>query len=161
MAYKASHGASLVSCKRALIFQNTKICCLCVQYIFMRKIGIGSSSFLNEVRALIRLRGMSLRTEKTYIYWIRNFSHYNNYRRPRDMGSEEVMNFPGYPAVTEYAYCFVASFRHSGPASALRVMVKNPSCCVAVRLFNPSGHTLIGECRTAGLKNFQPITGLI
>ncbi|MCA6062683.1 phage integrase N-terminal SAM-like domain-containing protein [Thalassolituus marinus] len=36
---------------------------------------------------------MSLRTEKTYIYWIRSFSHYNNHRRPRDMGSDEVMRY--------------------------------------------------------------------
>ena len=50
----------------------------------MRKIGMESSPFLNEVRASIRLRGMSLRTEKTYICWIRNFIRYSNYRHPRD-----------------------------------------------------------------------------
>ena len=60
---------------------------------------MGSSPFLNEVRASIRLRGMSLRTEKTYIYWIRNYIRYHNYRHPRDMGPDEVMKYLGYLAV--------------------------------------------------------------
>jgi len=59
---------------------------------------MGSSPFLNEVRASMRLRGMSLRTEKTYIYWIRHYIRYHNYRHPRDMGPDEVMKFLGYLA---------------------------------------------------------------
>lgn len=59
---------------------------------------MGSSPFLNEVRASIRLRGMSLRTEKTYIYWIRNFIRYHNYRHPREMGPDEVIKYLGYLA---------------------------------------------------------------
>ncbi|MAS24708.1 MAG: hypothetical protein CMI08_19385 [Oceanospirillaceae bacterium] len=35
------------------------------------------SPFLEDIRTYMRLRGMSLRTEKTYIYWIRNFIRYH------------------------------------------------------------------------------------
>ncbi len=32
-----------------------------------------SSPFLNDIRRFMRTRGYSLRTEKTYVYWIRFF----------------------------------------------------------------------------------------
>ncbi|MFC3853241.1 integron integrase [Salinispirillum marinum] len=59
---------------------------------------MASSPFLNEVRTSIRIRGMSLRTEKTYIYWIRNFIRFNKCRHPSEMGAAEVVNFLGYLA---------------------------------------------------------------
>ena len=59
---------------------------------------MGSSPFLNDVRTAIRLRGLSLRTEKTYLYWIRDFIRYHNYRHPKDMGPEEVIAYLGYLA---------------------------------------------------------------
>ncbi|WP_422822058.1 phage integrase N-terminal SAM-like domain-containing protein [Vreelandella nigrificans] len=58
---------------------------------------MASSPFLNEVRTSIRVRGMSIRTEKTYIYWIRFFIRYNNCRHPCEMGAAEVVRFLGYP----------------------------------------------------------------
>lgn len=59
---------------------------------------MASSPFLNEVRTSIRVRGMSIRTEKTYIYWIRFFIRYNNCRHPSEMGATEVVRFLGYLA---------------------------------------------------------------
>ncbi|NYS62605.1 integron integrase [Vreelandella salicampi] len=59
---------------------------------------MASSPFLNEVRTSIRVRGMSIRTEKTYIYWIRSFILYNNCRHPSEMGAAEVVRFLGYLA---------------------------------------------------------------
>jgi len=59
---------------------------------------MASSPFLNQVRTSIRVRGMSIRTEKTYIYWIRFFIRYNNCRHPSDMGAIEVVRFLGYLA---------------------------------------------------------------
>jgi len=48
---------------------------------------MANSPFLNEVRTSIRVRVMSIRTDKTYIYWIRFFIRYNNCRHPREIGS--------------------------------------------------------------------------
>lgn len=59
---------------------------------------MASSPFLNEVRTSIRVRGMSMRTEKTYIYWIRNFIRYNKCRHPSEMGAIEVVQFLGHLA---------------------------------------------------------------
>ena len=59
---------------------------------------MGSSPFLNEIRTSIKLRGMSLRTEKTYIYWIRDFIRFHNRKHPNIMGAAEVMTYLGYLA---------------------------------------------------------------
>ncbi|MDF1762952.1 MAG: site-specific integrase [Oleibacter sp.] len=59
---------------------------------------MGSSPFLNEIRTSIRLRGMSLRTEKTYIYWIGDFIRFHNRKHPNIMGAPEVMAYLGYLA---------------------------------------------------------------
>ncbi len=52
---------------------------------------MASSPFLNEVRTSIRVRGMSIRTEKTYIYWIRFFIRYNHCRHPTEMAAAEIV----------------------------------------------------------------------
>lgn len=49
-----------------------------------------SSPFLDSVRAEIRLRGYSYRTEKTYIHWIKRFIYFNGKRHPNECGAEEV-----------------------------------------------------------------------
>lgn len=45
---------------------------------------------LDEVRGRIRRLGLSLRTEKIYVDWIRRFVLANGKRHPRDMGASEV-----------------------------------------------------------------------
>jgi integron integrase len=48
---------------------------------------------LAEVQAQIRARHMSLRTEKTYLHWIRRYIRHHNRRHPREMGAPEVEDF--------------------------------------------------------------------
>jgi len=48
---------------------------------------------LDQVRARLRLRHYSLRTEQAYIGWIRRFVLANGKRHPRDMGAAEVEAF--------------------------------------------------------------------
>ena len=45
---------------------------------------------LDQVRAAIRLRHYSLRTEETYVHWIKRFTLFHRKRHPRDMGKEEM-----------------------------------------------------------------------
>ncbi|WP_341936785.1 integron integrase [Marinimicrobium sp. C2-29] len=61
---------------------------------------MSSSPFMEQVRNDIRLRGYSMRTEKTYLFWIRQFILFNNKRHPSDMGVEEVKAFLTSLAVT-------------------------------------------------------------
>jgi integron integrase len=48
---------------------------------------------LAEVQSRIRARHLSLRTEKTYIHWIRRFIGHHHRRHPREMGAPEVEDF--------------------------------------------------------------------
>jgi integron integrase len=48
---------------------------------------------LAEVQARIRARHMSLRTEKTYLHWIRRYIRHHHRRHPRDMGAPEIEDF--------------------------------------------------------------------
>lgn len=48
---------------------------------------------LEEVRNVIRRRHYSLRTEQSYVHWIKRFIHFHNLRHPRDLGEAEVTAF--------------------------------------------------------------------
>lgn len=51
------------------------------------------SPFIESIRAEIRLRGYSIRTEKTYLAWIKRFIFFIDKRHPKDVGAPEVKAF--------------------------------------------------------------------
>jgi integron integrase len=48
---------------------------------------------LEQVRAAIRLRHYSLRTEDTYVHWIKRFIVFHGKRHPVEMGEQEIAQF--------------------------------------------------------------------
>jgi integron integrase len=54
---------------------------------------------LDQVRQCIRLKHMSMKTEKSYVYYIREFILYHNKRHPKEMGVEEIRAYLSYLAV--------------------------------------------------------------
>ncbi|NWG20514.1 MAG: integron integrase [Chloroflexi bacterium] len=54
---------------------------------------------LDQVRAVLRARHYSRRTEETYVDWIRRFVHFHVLRHPRDLGRVEVEAFLTHLAV--------------------------------------------------------------
>lgn len=52
-----------------------------------------SPRLLDRVRAEIRLRHYSIRTEETYVDWARRFILFHGKRHPAEMGAEEVRDF--------------------------------------------------------------------
>src|SRR2546422_7879058 len=54
---------------------------------------------MEQVRAAIRARHYSLRTEGTYLSWIKRFILFHGKRHPRDMGVQEVHQFLSHLAV--------------------------------------------------------------
>jgi integron integrase len=54
---------------------------------------------LEQVRAAIRVRHYSIRTEETYVHWIRRFILFHGKRHPREMGEAEVGAFLSHLAV--------------------------------------------------------------
>lgn len=54
---------------------------------------MSSSPFINSVRQEIRLRGYSLRTERTYLHWIKQYIRFHNLRHPADLDRSHVRHF--------------------------------------------------------------------
>jgi len=52
-----------------------------------------SSPFLEKVRSAIRLKHYSIRTEQSYIYWIKRFILFHQKKHPEMMGEDEVVRF--------------------------------------------------------------------
>jgi integron integrase len=48
---------------------------------------------LDRVRAALRIRHASLRTEKAYVGWIRRYILFHGKRHPADMGADEITRF--------------------------------------------------------------------
>lgn len=48
---------------------------------------------LDQMREAIRVKHYSLRTEKTYISWVKHFIHWSGLRHPADMGAAEIEAF--------------------------------------------------------------------
>lgn len=58
-----------------------------------------AASLLEQVRALIRFKHYSIRTEQTYLDWIKRFIRFHGKRHPRDMGAAEITAFLTHLAV--------------------------------------------------------------
>lgn len=61
---------------------------------------MAKSLFLESVRTELRTRRYSLQTEKTYIYWLRQFILFNDKQHPSKMGNKEIERFLNYLATT-------------------------------------------------------------
>lgn len=59
---------------------------------------MSKSPFINLVRQNIRMRGYSMRTEKTYLYWICDYIRFHRMQHPKDLSPEHVVSFLSYLA---------------------------------------------------------------
>lgn len=58
-----------------------------------------SPRLLDQVKEAARLKHFSLRTEKSYLYYIRNFILFHDKRHPKDMGAPEIRAYLSHLAV--------------------------------------------------------------
>ncbi len=56
------------------------------------------SPFIEKIRTELRTRHYSLRTEKTYLYWVRNFILFSDKRHPETMSNPEIERYLNYLA---------------------------------------------------------------
>jgi len=59
----------------------------------------GKPRLLDQVRDKIRAKHYSIRTEETYIQWIKRYIFFHNKRHPIEMGAEEIAQYLSYLAV--------------------------------------------------------------
>ena len=55
----------------------------------------------DEVRAVARMRHLSIRTEQAYVQWIRRFILFHKKRHPREMEEPEIREFISHLAVND------------------------------------------------------------
>lgn len=51
------------------------------------------SPFLESIRRTMRLRGYSIRTEQSYLYWIRYYIRFHRRKHPAELGKSDVIAF--------------------------------------------------------------------
>ena len=56
---------------------------------------------LDQVRQLARFKHMSLSTEKSYVYYIKDYIFFHRKRHPKEMGAAEVQAFLTYLAMNQ------------------------------------------------------------
>ena len=56
---------------------------------------------LEILRDKIRVKHYSISTERTYLYWVKEYILYHNKKHPKDMGKIEIEQYLTYLAVTK------------------------------------------------------------
>jgi len=56
---------------------------------------------MDQIKAAIRTKHYSLKTEKSYMQWVRRYIYFHNKRHPNEMGALEVQRFLSYLAVAQ------------------------------------------------------------
>jgi hypothetical protein len=82
-----------------------------------------SKKLLDRVRDAIRLKHYSIRTEQSYVNWIKRYIFFHNVRHPDQMGAAEVEAYLTHLAVKEHV------------AASTRTRPSAPSCSCIVRCF--------------------------
>ena len=59
---------------------------------------MGQSPFLDQVRRAIRVRHYSIRTEQSYLHWIKRFILFHDKQHPSTLGEAEVAQFLSFLA---------------------------------------------------------------
>jgi integron integrase len=84
-------------------------------------VSLDSPKLLDRMRAEIRVRHYSIRTEETYLDWARRYILFHDKRHPKDMGADEVQSFLSYLAVERN----VASSTQNQAKSALLFLYRD------------------------------------
>ncbi len=56
---------------------------------------------LDQLRAAVRVRHYSIRTERSYCDWVKRYCHFHNLRHPDEMGAPHINQFLSHLVVHE------------------------------------------------------------
>ncbi len=62
---------------------------------------MSASPFIESIRTVLRTKHYSYQTEKTYLYWIRSFIRFSDYKHPKDMTNIEIERFLNHLAINK------------------------------------------------------------
>lgn len=81
---------------------------------------------LDQVRAAVRVRHFSRRTEDAYVHWIRRFIVFHGTRHPRELGAEHVSRFLTWLAVEQHVSASTQNQALSGILFLYRHVLQRP-----------------------------------
>jgi integron integrase len=62
---------------------------------------MGNPRLMDQVRETLRVHHYSIRTEQSYLHWIKRYILFHDKRHPRDMGKQEIATFLTHLAVKQ------------------------------------------------------------
>ena len=78
---------------------------------------------LDQVRQCIRLKHLSLRTEETYLNWIKRYVVFHNKRHPLELGEQDARTFLAHLVQNRY----VSSSTQNQELNAIIFYIKSPA----------------------------------
>ena len=63
-----------------------------------------SARLLDQLRERIRYDHYSLRTEQSYVHWVRRFVHFHGVRHPREMGASPLDSLRCAEPISSYVH---------------------------------------------------------
>ena len=81
---------------------------------------MGSTRLMDQARDTLRLHHYSLRTEESYLHWIKRYILFHKKRHPSEMGATEISQFLTYLAVEKH----VAAATQNQALSAILFLYK-------------------------------------
>jgi integron integrase len=61
----------------------------------------GKPKLLDQMKTIMRIKHYSLKTEKSYVQWVRRYIYFHNKQHPDEMGALDVQKFLSYLAVEQ------------------------------------------------------------
>ena len=101
---------------------------------------------MEQVRAAIRARHYSRRTEDAYVHWIRRFIVFHGLRHPRELGAPEISAFLTWLAVEQHVAASTQNQALSGVLFLYREVLRQE--VGVVELLPRGANANEGACRT-------------
>jgi hypothetical protein len=67
----------------------------------------GKPKLLDQMKNVMRIKHYSLKTEKSYVQWVRRYIYFHNKRYPNEMGDLDVERYLSYLAVEQHVFAFL------------------------------------------------------
>jgi integron integrase len=85
------------------------------------------TKLLDQMRDVLRLKHLSLRTEEAYISWVKRFILFHEKRHPKDMGASEIRDFLSYLATHDHVAASTQNSAFSALLFLYRYVLHQPS----------------------------------
>jgi hypothetical protein len=88
------------------------------------------TKLLDQMRHVLRLKHMSIRTEDAYVQWVKRFILFHHKRHPADMGAVEIRAFLTHLAVERQVAASTQNVALQALLFLYRDVLKQPFSCI-------------------------------